>query len=154
MLPERHPVPHVQPAGPRRPLPPGWTYRIPNRSETPLFGQEIHSGKPLIRFETYGSAVNTPIDQAYFERLQPRGWLTNHLVDLYLSKVTNTYFEAGDVGHLKEFCLLPTSAFYTIQETKGRWLPHTQLDKWESALDHASWRFRSTPIKITGYLAF
>lgn len=127
---------HIQPAEPRQPLPPGWTYRISYRTEKPLIGKEISPGKPVLRLHTYGSSSDTPVDQSWFKRLQPGEWLPYCMVDFYLSEVANQYFEGGDLGRFNELCLLPTNVFQSIQDTNGHWASHTRLDKWESALEH------------------
>lgn len=135
MRPLYYPPAYVQPDLPRQALPSRWTYSNPHPKDKSAANQ-ISPGTPAVRYQVYGSEKDHPVDRSYFERLKPGGWLPCALVDLYLSEVANTYFEAGDLSRFAELCLLPTQAFYSVQETNGRYLPHTLLDQWKSALEH------------------
>lgn len=130
------PLSHVQPSQPRQPLPSRWTYCNQHPKEITPITNQIHAGTPALRFQTYGSNTDTPVDRTWFERLRPKEWLPACLVDLYLSEVCNAYFEDGGLKRFAEVCLLPSQTFYNVQETKGKWVGHTLLDQWESALEH------------------
>ncbi|KAG9014680.1 hypothetical protein FRB90_005208 [Tulasnella sp. 427] len=137
MGPIEHPLPYVQPGEPRQPRPSGWTYHRDHRTEEPLIGKTISLGLPAFRVETYGMVKDVGVEEEWMDRLQPDKWFPGCLVDLYLSEVVNAYFEAGGLDRVQELCLLPTSLFYCVASSQGRYAPQAFQDKWESALEHS-----------------